>query len=370
MSFSFRTIGQAVVVVLFTAAATLAAERSAGLDQVGKPALTSAGPLAFGPAGVLFVGDPRGAALYAIGVEKAEPASISETVDFKGVNSKLAALVGISSDQLLINDVAVQPESNVVYLSASRGRGPDAKPLLARISPAGKLTLVDLDHVPYSKIELNNAPDASAVDRRGNKLRQDTITDLAYVDGRVFVAGLSNEEFASKFRAIEFPFTGSDSETAIEIYHGSHGRFETRAPVRTFVPLSVNGEAYLLAAYTCTPLVTLPVAELKSGAKLRGTTVAELGNHNRPLDIIAYQKDGRGYLLLANSARGVMKISTDNISQQPGISKPVKDTAGLSYKTVEGLKGVEHLDKLGNDHAVLLVKADTGSLDLETVSLP
>ena len=49
----------------------------------------------------------------------------------------------------------------------------------------------------------------------------------------------------------------------------------------------------MLAAYTCTPLVKLPVSELKAGAHVKGTTIAELGNRNRPLDMIVYQKDGK-----------------------------------------------------------------------------
>ncbi|HEX3655595.1 MAG TPA: hypothetical protein VHV55_07310 [Pirellulales bacterium] len=371
MSHSLRTFGQAfLVIACVVAGPALASNRPEGLDQLGKPTLKSAGPLAFGPEGVLFVGDPRSATLFAIGVEPAGPASSSETVRFEGVNVQLASLVGVKPDDLLINDVAVQPDSTVVYLSASRGRGPDAEPVLAKISAAGKLTLLALDNVPYAKVDLNNAPDPDKVDRRGNKLRQESITDLQYIDGRVFVAGLSNEEFASKLRAISFPFTGADAGAGVEIYHGAHGQFETRAPVRTFVPFNVKGEPHLLAAYTCTPLVTFPVSELKAGAKLRGTTVAELGNHNRPLDIIAYEKDGRTFLLLANSARGVMKIATDDLDEQPSISQPVKGTAGLKYDTIEDLKGVEHLDKLGSGHALLLVRNDAKGLNIETISLP
>jgi hypothetical protein len=366
---SFRDLGQALIVLACVACSAVAADR-AGLNQRGAPALKSAGPLAFGPEGVLFVGDPRGASLYAIGIEPAESRSSAETVRFDGVNVQLAALVGINADELLINSVAVQPNSTVVYLSASRGRGPDAEPVLAKISPAGKLTLLDLDNVAYSKVDLNNAPDLDAVDRRGNKLRQESITDLHYVDGRVFVAGLSNEEFASKLRAIAFPFTSADQITSVEIFHGAHGQFETRSPVRTFVPYTVHGEPHLLAAYTCTPLVAFPVSQLKAGSKLRGTTLAELGNHNRPLDIIAYQKDGHAFLLMANSARGVMKIAADRIDSQAGIEHPVKGTDGLSYDTIDGLKGVEHLDKLDDAHALLLVRNEAGALNLETVALP
>jgi hypothetical protein len=58
------------------------------------------------------------------------------------------------------------------------------------------------------------------------------------------------------------------------------------------------------------------------------------------------------------------------IDQQPSISAPVKGTAGLVYETIENLKGVEHLDKLGESHAVLLVRKDPGTLSLETVALP
>jgi hypothetical protein len=126
----------------------------------------------------------------------------------------------------------------------------------------------------------------------------------------------------------------------------------------------------LLAAYTCTPLVKLPISDLKAGAKLRGTTIAELGNRNRPLDIVAYQKGGKQYLLMANSARGVMKISTDDIEKQEGITTKIADKAGLGYETVAGLTGVEHLDKLDDTSAVLLVKTNAGSYNLETIELP
>lgn len=350
------------------ASAAWAADAPAGLDKSGKPDLKSAGALAFGPEGVLLVGDPQGAALFAIGVPTSKVAAASD-LKLEKIDEKVAALLGTKADGILINDLAVQPESGVAYLSVSRGKGPDAQPAIVRVDGKGQVELVSLDNVKYAKLDIKNAPDANQKDRRGNSLRQESITDIAFVDGKVYLAGLSNEEFASTMRVIAFPFTASDTSTAIEIYHGAHGAFETRAPVRTFTPFMFAGEPHLLAAYTCTPLVKLPVADMKPGAKLRGTTIAELGNRNRPLDIIAYERNGKNYLLLANSARGVMKISTDKIEDQTGITEKVADTAGLGYETVEGLKGVEHLDKLGTDRAVLLVRGDNG-LALETVSLP
>ena len=111
--------------------------------------------------------------------------------------------------------------------------------------------------------------------------------------------------------------------------------------MRTFVAYEIKGEPYLLAAYTCTPLVKIPVSELKPGAHVKGTTIAELGNRNRPLDMIVYQKDGKDYLLLANNSRGVMKIPTEGADATEAITARVAGTKGLGYETIQGMKGVD-----------------------------
>ena len=171
---------------------------------------------------------------------------------------------------------------------------------------------------------------------------------------------------------MRFPFEKAEDGTSVEIYHGAHGKFETRAPVRTFVPLIVGNEPSVLAAYTCTPLVQFPIRELKPGAKIKGKTVAELGNRNRPLDMIVYHKDGKEYLLLANSSRGVMKISTDNIENAQKIEAPVGGggTKGQTYETIAGWTGVDQLDKLDPQHALVVRRGEGNSLNLESLPLP
>jgi hypothetical protein len=129
-------------------------------------------------------------------------------------------------------------------------------------------------------------------------------------------------------------------------------------------------EAQLLAAYTCTPLVRFPISDLKLGARIKGRTIAELGNRNRPLDMIVYEKGGKTYLLMANSSRGVMKISTDTVEREEAIVAPVSDKKGLAYETVQGWTGIEHLDKLDSGHALVLRRADAGTLNLESLPLP
>jgi hypothetical protein len=270
----------------------------------------------------------------------------------------------------MINDLAVNPASGRAYLAVSRGRGPDAAPVILRTGSDGKLEEVSLEGVRFAKTEIPNAP-APNVMQKGQPARNESITDLAYVDGRVFIAGLSNEEFSSRLMAIPFPFADTADGAAIEIYHGAHGRVETKSPVRTFVAYQINGEPYLMAAYTCTPLVKVPVADLKPGAHVRGKTIAELGNRNRPLDMIVYQKDGKDYLLMSNSARGMMKITTDGADSTEPITSPVRDGGlkGLPYQTIANLNDVVQLDLLDKGHALVL-RDNKGTLNLETVALP
>jgi len=343
----------------------------AGMKE-GKPEFKSMSQLAFGPDGILFVADTKAAAVIAVATSDTKPASGTKPLKVEGINQKVAGLLGASADQILIGDLVVNPISRNAYLAVSRGRGPDAVPVLVRVNTGGELEVVALDKVKFSRGELPDAP-VDGVVGEGNRQsnpRQESITDIAFFQDRVLVAGLSNEEFASTLRAIPFPFKNVANGTSVEIYHGAHGKFETRSPVRTFVPFNVGNEPSLIAAYTCTPLVQFPIKELSPGAKIKGKTIAELGNRNRPLDMIVYQKDGKDYLLLANSSRGIMKISTDNIEKAESITDKVTDKKGQSYETIASWTGVDQLDKLDPAHALVVRRGDGNSLNLESLALP
>jgi hypothetical protein len=355
------------IVLTALAAIALAGVPSKGAAlSKGAPDWKSAGPLAFGSNGLLFLADTQGAAIFAVDTGDRQADSAGGSIKVEGIDEKIAALLGTSPKQITIADLAVNPASGRAYLTVSRGRGPDASPVLVRVDRAGKVEAVALDNIPFAKAALPNPPKSDAP-RNG---RGESITDLAFVDGRVFIAGLSNEEFSSRLLAIPYPFADSSQGTSVEIYHGAHGRFETKAPVRTFAAYTINGEPHLLAAYTCTPLVKFPVAALKPGAHFKGTTVAELGNRNKPLDLIVYKKDGKDFLLLANSSRGVMKITTDNVDKAEGITRPIQGREGLPYETLSDLKGVTQLDELDKDHALILVQTPGGAANLETIALP
>jgi len=326
--------------------------------------LSSAGPLAFGPPGILFVGDSAGASLIAIDTGDSKANKGAGTIELKGINQKLAAALGAAPDQITIQDLAVNPISRNIYFSITR----DKTPLIMKLDVAGKISEVSLDNIAHARVALPDAP-AEGKDARGNSKRMETITDLGYVDGRVFIAGLSNEEFASSLRSIPYPFQPAAKASSIEIFHGAHGRFETNAPVRTFTSYMVANKPHLLAAYTCTPLVTIPLSELTPGNKVKGRTIAELGNRNRPLDMIVYKKDGKDYILMANSSRGVMKLPAAKLEGYDAITSPVADKQGVPYETIADLKGVQQLDRYDDKSAVMLM-VEGGSMDLRTVTLP
>lgn len=73
---------------------------------------------------------------------------------------------------------------------------------------------------------------------------------------------------------------------------------------------------------------------------------------------------------MANSSRGVMKISTDNIDKAESIVAPVQDKKGLSYETITGWTGVEQLDRLDGKYAVVVRRVEGGSMILESLPLP
>lgn len=351
--------------LMVLAAGSLRAADATSSLQKGTPDIQSAGPLAFGPDGILFVGDTRGAAIFAIDTGDRKGGESGAGIKVDGVDEKIASMLGTNAKGIMINDLAVNPASGNAYLSVSRGRGPDGTPVLIKVDRGGKLDELPLKDVKFSKAALPGVPE-------NPKSRTQSITHIEYVQGQVIVAGLSNEEFASTLRVIPFPFTSADRGAGVRIWHTAHGKFETASPIRTFLAYDVGGEPNLLAAYTCTPLVQIPVSQLRPGTKVNGKTVAELGNRNMPLDMIVYQKGGKDYILMANSSRGVMKISTENVDKVSGLTEPVRGggKAGLPYETIDAWKGVQQLAKLDKEHALIITRAQDGAMTLDTVELP
>lgn len=371
-----RVVTRLAMVVLLVAmvdAATADGANRWGLDDTG-PQLRSAGPLAFGPDGVLLVGDTKAAAVWAIDLEEDGQEGDGRSIEVSDVTQRIADATGVSKSAVVVNDLAVNPENSRVYLSVQIGDGADAQGQIWRVEADGAVANVPLEKLSYAKLPLPNPPADEVVGegRRQRNLRAESITELSYLDGRVLVSGVAAGEGASSVWEFQFPFSDSTSAANVEIYHAAHGRVEDNATIRSFVTMVIDGEPNLLAGFTCTPLVKWPLKDLAPGEKVRGTTVAELGNRNRPLDMLVYDEDGRTYVLMSNTARGLMKISTEDLEKNEGLTSPVRGggTAGQAFETIEALSNVVEMAKIGDDKMVALVQQSEGSFDLKTLQLP
>ena len=150
----------------------------------------------------------------------------------EGIDKKIAALLGTTANDILITDLAVNAKSGTAFVSVTRGKGPEAAPALVRVAPGGKLSLVSLDTIAFSKMSLTDAPEdkLTGTGRRQRNNRMESITDLAFIHGKLAIAGLSNEEFASTLRLMPFPFEAEVMASSVEIFHGAHGKKETHSP--------------------------------------------------------------------------------------------------------------------------------------------
>ena len=356
--------------------------RAAELPQAGKLPVQSMSALAFGPEGVLFIGDSKAGAVWALDLDDKKPRGSDKPLRLAGFEARIAALLGTHSSGIMIHDMAVNPISQNVYFAVSRGRSQwdtrwqlpndvaDAN-ILIRVTPAGEIDAINTDDVRYGKATLPNpvGTDKTHKWKKGTPLRVDTITDMAFDRGTLYVAGLSNEEFASSMWRVPYPFQAVEKATTLEIYHGAHGAFETHAPIRTFLPYQLGGKNHLLAAYLCTPLVTFEVDTLQAGQHVKGRTVAEFGSGNYPLDMVVYKKDGKDRLLIANSNLPLMIVDPADVAAFEGsISELVKGyVAGVKYEIRSGV-GVQQLDKLNDTNILALQRLPGGTLDLVSLS--
>ncbi len=369
-----KTLG----IVLFAAAAPLlSAQSGPGLAQ-GRPEIRSMSALAFGPGGVLFVGDGKAGAVFALDLADTTPREVQEPKEVVDVEAKLAALLGATPADVMVHDLAVNPISKNVYLAVSRGRAAwgdrwllpndvaDAS-LLVKIDADGRFFAVDLASVRFARIALPNPIDPAKTHawKKGVSLRSEAITDLVYGDGTLFVAGLSNEEFAATLWRVKYPFEGAVAATTLESYHGAHGKYETDAPIRALVPYPLNGKLHVLAAYLCTPLVTFPMAELQDKRQLRGRTVAEFGSGNYPLDMVVYRNEGREKLLIANTSLPLMIVDPKDVEAFSGeITTEVPGYMGGVKYEARSSGAVQQLDNYGDSHLIALQRITSGRLDL------
>ena len=314
--------------------------------------------LAAGPGNTLFIADWKAARVHAISLPAAQQQPAGSAFNILDLESLLSAQVG--GAKVTVEDMVVRPGTAQVYVAVSYGSA--KTPALIMVTSDKKAHRIDLKAAASTSVALRDAPTTDYSFWRETPERSFTVTDMKWRDGELFVAGLSNQDFASTLRRIRYPFDSKQSITSVEIYHAGHNLIETRAPIRAMSFASWGGKPYLVAAYTCTPLVTIPLDDLKDGAHIRGKTVAELGYGNTPADMISYSRTEQGktedFLLLANFDRvsNIIPVSQlEATGSRPGIEKqvPFGQLAGVEVMQAP-LAGTLRLDSLDEKSFVMV----------------
>jgi hypothetical protein len=355
------------------------------LPQSAGP-LRSTGVLSFGPGNVLFIGDITGAAVHAFVLREKDltPQTDVDLGNFhnfegrdlvRGLDQKLAALLGTTYNEIVVNDMAVHQPTQQVFLSVERGTGPGALPVIVKVNH-GKLDVLDLDGIPHSQVAIPDEPDEKAM-LEFEPQRVYAITDVKYYDGEIFVTGVSNQRFASTLYRIPYPFSAPKATCTVEIWHPVHGQFETRAPIIRQLIREVHGEPYLFAVYGCTPLVRFPLASLKDGAHVRGDTIGELGYGSNPLDMLPLTDpfDQKEYLLVTIDARSASRIAIADLETAPPqpTGGPIDFGPGGLGRTQRDLPiRAEHMEILNPKWAVVVWRHPKTSyrLDISTLAMP
>ncbi|MEM9053529.1 MAG: hypothetical protein AAGC47_15855 [Bacteroidota bacterium] len=337
--------------------------------------LKSASVLAFGPNNVLFIGDSKEATIHAV---ETSAQAISDPIPYnlEGFDEMIAEKLGISLREVYVTDMKVHPVSQEVYTAVRMGYKPDAMSVVTIVHPAtGEMRFLEVTSSNSTSIKLNNPASEDLMFWQETPASALSITDIDYHDGSVYVAGLSNSDFASNIRKIAYPFNDSqEAVKSIEVYHAVHTQNETRAPIRTMLFEDFGGVSTLVASYTCTPLVTIPASEIKAGAVIKGKTIAELGYGNTPIDMLVVTTQGfdgsmSKSLLVTHKNRGGSMIPLGSVEA----GAKGDGMAGQQAMFASGLEGIQEIPTANvmqvdvqNQQmlAILRRNIETGSIDL------
>ena len=354
----------------------------------------SLGTLEFSPEGILFAGDKVSGAIHAFDLSGETRSAKQFEINAYNIDAQVAAVLGTATGNSKINDMAVHPISGEVFISVTRGHGLDAIPALVKVNANSQLQIVDLASEKFTSQALGKLPDGSQnfiirgtmgpatikeVEKSKLPMRTLSIMDIQYHNGELFVAGITNENFCSALRRMSYPFNGKESISNIEMFHIAHDEYETRAPIRSFVIENIDGKDQMVAAYTCSPLVLIPLDELKDGAKVKARTLGDMGN-GQPIDLVSFSMQGNNMIFATSNSRTPRVIPLSGLSEAKDYSRDDFERGGKTDmsdlpigpmgKPVMFTGSALHVALLNPmQFATIRRDPETGSMDLETVSI-
>ena len=381
-----RKIATLSVVALVLSIGVLAITGSAapakkGADRLLKNVQTKGlkfrqiGRMSFATDGVLLVADRGNGSVVAIDTGATGSATpLKKRID--NIDTLIAGALGTKATGVQIVDMVVNRINGRIYLSVIRKQ--DGISALLTIDGSGKVAAVNLAKARHVRITLPG----------DGKAKVSNVTGVKLAGSRVLAAGQSGREFASKIYSIPLPLEHGNSAAvySTETFHVAHGRWETRAPIQSCIPVKEKGKTYIVGSFNCTPIAKFPVDGLENGAKIKGTSVVELGSGNRPVDMFIYKKGGKDWLVTNTDrfhhkrrpigpsqywgCRVDMKYLGAKETNEKAARRTVKKKKGPEgMEVIDVLFGVKHIDQFANDKVVVL-RDTKGKLSLEPAVLP
>lgn len=329
--------------------------------QLGDPHLLSAQRLAFGPGGVLLIGDGRSERIVAVETGDTSEAA-REDNSFNRIDNLpgLAAdAIGpdVASDDVVIEDVAVNPSSFITYIAATRTSTNEAYVLW--VDADADLRLFDMSNVVHAAVDVRPSDGAAAL-----------IADLIWFKSSV-IATVTPQSFLRHeitYVATPFEHEGGARHTTTRIFHRSWNQWITEQPMDAFFTFeNAVGQRFLAGSFTSSVAV-FEASELADGSSEEpGETVFDLLDGRWVLDFEVFQRDDEMRVLLSvmnllfdGEAKGIV-LSEALFTEPEGTNEDAPilfDFAGLplvdGIELAFSLNDARRFSLRGDSHVVVL----------------
>jgi hypothetical protein len=339
------------------------------LAQAHAAELKSVTRLAFDGDGTLYIADWKAARIYTVKVPAADTAPAGP-FNLRDVQKTIGLALKTKGKGMRFEDLVVQPGTGTAYVSVTS----DGKPAVVSIDASGKVKRLPTNGLK-TFAEITDAPSPDKTFWRDLPAASLTVTDMKVYAGKLYLAGLSNRNFASTLRVYDVAEGGKPRTATVEMYHPVHNQIETRAPIRAMAFADVDGVPSMVAAYTCTPVVLIPLSAIEDGAHIVGKTIGEMGWGSAPAAMVSYKLGDKDMVLLVNTSRSADLMSVSDIAQQakqPGLNKPIawpdNPVAGVKG-TMTPMAASTRVDNL-NDKLLLALRRDDASGEMQLVTIP
>lgn len=256
--------------------------------QLGDPHLGSAQRLAFGPGGVLLVGDGVRDRVIAIETGEGGFGVVPAPGSVFGLRAAVAHLYGeeVQAGEVVVQDVAVEPWSRRIYLAAERYHDGATEPLIAYFDDEGRLRRFSTDQVIWAAIRLPRADESGGI-----------LQGLSWIQSKVVAVVAGGAFMPSTVFVRETPIRHGDAAYSLQpaTVLPSTGQSHADLPITAATGQVAEETGAWLATFVGAPVARFSLGSLEPGAA-DGVTVFDLGAGREARAVVAAADGTRSWL--------------------------------------------------------------------------